>query len=210
MGSKYNKRNAKKRFYTESFTEKEQSIIALSVDVRNSTQMKSQIGNEKTIEVIKPFIEECFILLKNRGCFYNYIYAGDGIIAICNVNNNNENFTNVYHCAIDINSYIKNFKTWVNEMYNYGFNAGIGIAWDAETYIEKIKNMPGKINNVLYVGNSISKASKLSGITPKKVSNVTYNIAVTRNFYSKLIDDDKKDFKYKSKKFNFTNISWKE
>ncbi|WP_027063233.1 hypothetical protein [Mesoplasma seiffertii] len=204
----YNKKKAKDRYKTISFSDKKQSIIALSVDVRNSTKMKKDIGSEKTVEILKPFIEECFILMKKRNCFYNFIYAGDGIIAICNVNNDENNFANVYHCAKDINSFLKDFKIWVKNMYGFGFNAGIGIAWDDKTYIESIKNLPTKMNNILYTGDSISVASKLSGKRDKQLEK--YGIAITKKFYNKLRKKDTVDFKIKTEEICYTNVSWEE
>jgi len=72
--------------------------------------MYNILGAEKTIKIIKPFVEECYIILNARNIFDNFIYAGDGLIAVCYLNENNDLFDQVFDAAIDINCCIKDYQ----------------------------------------------------------------------------------------------------
>ncbi|AGM25867.1 hypothetical protein SSYRP_v1c02710 [Spiroplasma syrphidicola EA-1] len=212
MGSKYYREKARQRFKNKSFTNDSIELIALSIDIRRSTQMPFLLTKEETVEIVKPFIEECYILLQSRTIFNNFIYAGDGVIAVAHVNNNKDIFNETFDAAIDINTYLRDYRKWVKKMYNYHFDVGIGITYDNNTYREYIKNMPNSYNNVLYIGGAISKATKLSGITPKNIKGEKCYISASKEFRKFLSEENKRFIKLKNSKGTvyYSSTFWKE
>ena len=147
--------------------------ISLCVDIRKSTELHNNFPNKtKPAKIVATFISKCYVICKNQaGLFSNYIYAGDGLIAVAYRDNNVKAFEKTLNAAIKISEVIEEFKN----NYKNKFDAGIGIAFD-DTAEVKVKDLPTQYNNILYVGNSISVSSKICGCMPLK--NSKYNIPI--------------------------------
>jgi hypothetical protein len=104
--------------------------ISLCVDIRKSTKLHTEFA-DKTLsaKIVATFISKCYLVCNNSKTFNNYIYAGDGLIAVALSADNERAFQNVLDVAIEISKIIAIF----NETYSI-FNAGIGIAFDQTIY----------------------------------------------------------------------------
>lgn len=158
--------------------------IAISIDIRNSTNFHKKQGNENSSKIVASFISKCYVEMNKNNIFNNYIYAGDGIIGICYTDNNEKAFNNIFMIALKLKQIILE--------YDYFFKAGIGISF-GKTAIVQIKDLKTKFNNTLYTGDSVSIASKLCSSMPLKhvhYKEKTY-IAMSNSFYNNLSVENK-------------------
>jgi hypothetical protein len=168
------KNNLLNKFSQEDI--KQHDTISLCVDIRNSTRLHDKF-NDKALpaKIVATFISKCYLKCEDSKVFNNYIYAGDGLIAIALADNNKKAFKKVLDAAIAISDIIDEF----NKEYSI-FNAGIGIAFDKTVKI-KVKNLPKSFNNQLYVGDSVAISSKICSSLPLKNSKYPNAIYIGMN-----------------------------
>jgi len=169
-----------------------EECLAISIDIRNSTQLYEKYGIKKAAEIIAEFMDKCYVIMtKDNNFFSNIIYAGDGMIGVAYADDNKQAFDKMFEISLDLKKVILEYKD--------DFEAGIGMAY-GETAIIKVKNLRKDKNNTLYTGYSVAPAAKLCKLMPFQhieLDEKSY-IALSKEFYKKLSEANQ-DKCYKTK-----------
>lgn len=155
-------------------------VTAIFVDIRDSTKLFSN-KNEQTAKVVRAFTSEIIEILRDDSKFMEEIgIRGDCVYAIYDTPYNSD----VFKCAIKtfyINTLINMLNKMLRQKGIQEIKAGIGMATDQELII-KAGRMRSGINSKVWIGNAVTKASKLSSLGDKD--------DYPRLFYSKLSYDN--------------------
>ncbi|WHQ37522.1 hypothetical protein [Spiroplasma sp. SV19] len=192
----------------DNFTKKDithKETNSLCVDIRKSTKFHSNFSTKtEPAKIVASFISKCYLICNNKKLFSNYIYAGDGIIAIAYGNDNAKAFEKTLEVAIAISKVIENFKDSCKKV----FDAGIGIAFDNTTKV-KVKNLPIQYNNELYTGDSVAISSKICGSMPLRNNKykTSIYIGMSKRFANNLLEKFSNHCKKTSKKYIYLGDS---
>ncbi|MED3440148.1 adenylate cyclase [Bacillus subtilis] len=168
---------------------------AIFVDLRDSTTMFSGKKDVDIAKVIRGFTSEIIeILIKDTDDDMMEIgIRGDCVYAIYSTSTKEEIYDVAYR-SFYINTYMKMLNKLLNERRLPTIKAGIGLS-ARETLAVKAGRKSSGINNLVWIGESVAKASKLSDlgnkndIRPIVMSSVFYNnyidIAMEQNEKSK-------------------------
>ena len=158
-------------------------ISALFVDIRNSTELFADDDREQTAKIIRSFTSEIIEILRNDSLLREIGIRGDCVYAIYTTPKQ-ANLYEVHNKAAYVNSFI----TMLNRILcNHGLDtirAGIGLAV-GDDHIIKAGRKGVSINSTVWIGDAVSKASKLSGFGDK---NGISRIVMSSLFYSNLVD----------------------
>lgn len=155
-------------------------VTAIFVDIRDSTELFSN-KNEQTAKVVRVFTSEIIEILKDDDNFMKEIgIRGDCVYAIYDTPKKRD----VFKCTnktFYINTLINMLNKMLRQKGIQEIKAGIGMATDRELIIKAGKSGSG-INDKVWIGNAVTKASKLSSLGDKE--------GYPRLFYSKLSYDN--------------------
>jgi len=175
--------------------------ISMCIDIRNSTNFHKNFDDlEKPVKIISDFIEEVYKVAGN-GVNDKFLYAGDGIIFIHPLNDNEKNnkhykiFKKFLNAANEIEKIIKKY-----EKANSNFKAGIGIDFGKSIQVP-IKNIPDSEGRTpLYAGTPISRSTKICKSLPLIWKGKNRITGLNEEFYMKLDKNEKKKYKLTSSK----------
>lgn len=162
-----------------------EKCLAISIDIRNSTNFHKKYGIKKSAQIVSDFMAECSAKMTKQDKFFsNFIYAGDGIIGICYADDNEKAFDQMFEISLNIKKIIINYEKY--------FDAGIGMDY-GQTAIIKVKNVQKNKNNTLYTGDSVSTAAKFCKLMPfkNKIRNEKKYIGLSKEFYKQLSPNNK-------------------
>ncbi|MGL5988605.1 adenylate/guanylate cyclase domain-containing protein [Cetobacterium sp.] len=158
-------------------------VSSIFVDIRDSTTIFSKSDKEEVSKMIRAFTSEIIEILRGddnereigiRGDCVYCIYTTPLILDIVEI--------------MDKASWINTYMNMLNKLLkNKGFDqikAGIGVATNKELVVKAGRKDTG-INNKVWIGDAVSKASKLSGLGD------TYNtrrICITPTVYNNIIE----------------------
>ena len=176
-------------------------VTGIFIDIRNSASLFANEDKVIVSKIIKSFTSEVIEILRSSSlsCLEQGI-RGDCVYAVySSPNENNEDE------VLDMAYYINTLMNMLNKLYKekgyHPIKVGIGISTGQELIIKAgRKNVPTENENIdanaiVWVGEAVSKASKLSGYGNK---NGIETIVISTLTYQSISDDNKKFFaKYK-------------
>ena len=153
---------------------------AIFVDLRDSTSLFSNDDEVKIAKVIRGFTSEIIeILRKDVGvCLKEIGIRGDCVFAVYSTSTKEEVY-DLANRAFIINTYMKMLNKLLNERELPNIKAGIGLAVEKTLAVKAGRHSSG-INNLVWIGESVAKAAKLSdlgnkdGVSPIVMSDVFY------------------------------------
>lgn len=154
-------------------------VSAIFVDIRDSTKLFNNEDKEEVSKVIRAFTSEVIEILRNDDGLREIGIRGDCVYAIYSTPMQADTYE-VYNKTICINTLLN----MLNKLYSQrGLNpikAGIGMS-TAKELVVKAGRKGVNINNKVWIGSSVTKASKFSsqanknGIGPIAISSCTYS-----------------------------------
>ncbi|MGM2821199.1 adenylate/guanylate cyclase domain-containing protein [Bacillus cereus group sp. Bce001] len=161
---------------------------AIFVDLRDSTSLFSGENDVDIAKVIRGFTSEIIeILRKDTDNDLKEIgIRGDCVYAIYSTGKQLEIF-DIANRAFYINTYMKMLNKLLEERELPTIKAGIGLA-TTKTLAVKAGRKSSGISNLVWIGESVAKAAKLSDLGNK--NNIS-NIVMSRAFYTDYIEIQK-------------------
>lgn len=161
---------------------------AIFVDLRDSTTLFSGQNDVDIAKVIRGFTSEIIeILKKDAGNDLKEIgIRGDCVYAIYSAPMK-EDLYDIANRAFYVNTYMKMLNRLLQERKLPTIKAGIGLA-ATKTLAVKAGRKSSGINNLVWIGESVAKAAKLSDLGNK---NGISKIVMSGTFYSNYIEIQK-------------------
>lgn len=158
-------------------------ITSIFIDIRNSSELFSNEDKELMAKIIKCFTSEVIEILRIDDNLREIGIRGDCVYAIYTTQCTNDIYNILY-----MSFYINTFMSMLNGLlYNKGIqniSVGIGLS-TAEELVIKAGRKGAGINNKVWIGEAVSKASKLSSLGNKNWLN---SIILSNLLYSNTID----------------------
>lgn len=159
-------------------------IMAIFVDIRNSTELMSNKDQEYVAKVVRSFTSEVIEILRGDDRERELGIRGDCVYAIYTTPLKSDIYE-VFDKAVWVNTYI-NMLNKILTRRNLGkIRAGIGVAVGNDHVIKAGRKDTG-INSIVWMGDAVSKAAKLSSYGDK---NGYSRIFLSSIAYSNLIDE---------------------
>lgn len=141
-------------------------VTGLFVDIRESTKLFSEEDKNQVSKVIKSFTSEIIEILRLDDNLREIGIRGDCVYAIYATPQKDD----IYEIA-DKSFYVNTFMKMLNKLLEKrGYptvKVGIGIS-SAEELVVKAGRENVGINNLVWIGNAVTKASKFSGLGNKE------------------------------------------
>lgn len=158
---------------------------AIFVDLRDSTTLFSEDDEVKIAKVIRGFTSEIIeILRKDTDDYLKEIgIRGDCVFAVYSTPNKTDIY-DIADRAFYINTYMKMLNKLLDDRNLPNIKAGIGLA-AKKTLAVKAGRYSSGINNLVWIGESVSIAAKLSDLGNK---DSIKPIVMSETFYSNYIE----------------------
>lgn len=166
-------------------------VTAIFVDIRNSTELMAEDDQEHVAKVVRSFTSEIIEILRGDSAERELGIRGDCVYAVYSTPTKKSIAE-----ALDRAAYINTYINMLNELLvlrGYDrIHAGIGIATGHDHVIKAGRKDVG-INSLVWMGDAVSKASKLSAFGDKDgysrifISNTAYINAI--EIYKKRVPD---------------------
>lgn len=158
---------------------------AIFVDLRDSTSLFSGGDDVKIAKVIRSFTSEIIeILRKDAGDNLKEIgIRGDCVFAVYSAPTFQDDY-DIAMRAFYVNTYMKMLNKLLSKRNLPNIKAGIGLA-TANTLAVKAGRKSSGIHNLVWIGESVAKASKLSDLGNKNGVN---SIVMSENFYNSYME----------------------
>ncbi len=169
---------------------------AIFVDLRDSTNLFSKKDDVNIAKLIRGFTSEIIeILRKDTEDLMKEIgIRGDCVYAVYSTPSKSDIY-DISKRAAYINTYIKMLNKLLKDRGLSTIKAGIGLA-ASQTLAVKAGRKSSGINNLVWIGESVAKASKLSDLGNK---DGVGPIVMSHTFYTNYIEEElKKNLKAKS------------
>ncbi|MBE7106118.1 adenylate/guanylate cyclase domain-containing protein [Bacillus cereus] len=194
--------------YTNGFNVK---CCALFVDLRDSSTLPEVHQKKVLAKIYRSYISEIVAILNGYSNCKEINIVGDCVSATFGgqyISQVNETF----EAAAKINSLIQVLNYKLEKKGYTAIKAGIGLSWGRVLMIKAGYNGSG-INDVVYMGDAVNKASKMCS---KAMKEVQKPIVATQDFYNILKKDYKELFSassiynpyYSSKAVNVPMNDW--
>lgn len=163
-------------------------VTAVFVDIRNSTDLFSNNDKEKVSKIIRCFTSEIIEILRNDDKLREIGIRGDCVYAIYS----SPKMIDEYDIA-EKTFYINTFMKMLNKLLSRNdfstVDVGIGMSTAQELVVKAGRKGTG-INNKVWIGEAVTKASNLSGLANK----VNYKpIAFSESSYDNFIEQMTKE-----------------
>lgn len=160
-------------------------ITSIFVDIRNSTELFTNENQVVVAKIIKSFTSEIIEILRDDSNCEEIGIRGDCVYAVYSTPSQER----IYDIA-NKTFWINTLFSMLNELFkekNYPtIKAGIGISTDEELIIKAGRKGVG-INSKVWIGNAVTKASKLSSLANKgNVNSIAFSSCTYNNIIEKL------------------------
>lgn len=174
-------------------------VSSIFIDIRNSTELIENNSELKVAKVIRGFTSEIIeILRKDTDKLKEIGIRGDCVYAIYS-SPAQKDIYDLTDRAYYVNTYLKMLNSLLSKRNLPKITAGIGLA-TSQTLVVKAGRHSSGINNLVWIGESVSMACNLANIANKEIDD---SILLSRNFhynYSKYIEqyaqEEKKTLNY--------------
>ena len=150
-------------------------VTAIFVDIRNSTELFNEDDKEKVSKIIRCFTSEIIEILRDSDNLREIGIRGDCVYAIYTTPLKKDTYS-----IVEKTFYVNTLLKMLNKLYNNngwdGISAGIGISTARELVVKAGRKGIG-INNKVWIGDAVTKASNLSSLG----SNGTYKSIILSN-----------------------------
>lgn len=143
-------------------------VGAIFVDIRNSSNLFSNEDKEKVSKVIRAFTSEIIEILRQGDILREIGIRGDCVYAIYTTPYKNDVYE-LFNKSSFVNTYMKMLNMLLEENDLPTINAGIGLSMANELVVKAGRKGVG-INNAVWIGKAVTKASNLSSLGNKNFS----------------------------------------
>jgi class 3 adenylate cyclase len=157
-------------------------VTGIFVDIRNSSKLFSNGDKELISKMIRSFTSEVIEILRKDSNLREIGIRGDCVYGIFTTPTN-EDVDNVAQKSFWINTFIKMLNKLLSGKGFPEIQVGIGVSTDKELVVKAGRKGVG-INNSVWIGDAVTKASNLSSLGNKKgyrtilISEFTYNCMI--------------------------------
>ena len=163
-------------------------VTGIFVDIRNSTDLFAEQNQTMVAKIIKSFSSEVIEILRDSNYCNEIGIRGDCVYAVYSTPKQNDTYE-ITDKAFWINTLLKMLNKLFEEKKYLKITAGIGISTAEELVIKAGRKGVG-INSKVWIGDAVTKASKLSSLSNK---NNIGPIAMSDCTYFNMIELLKKD-----------------
>jgi len=179
-------------------------VTAIFVDIRDSTTLFSEGDKEKMAKIIRSFTSEIIDILNNDKNKREIGIRGDCVYAIYTT----PTPADIYELSfktIYVNTYMKMLNKLLKQKKLPTISVGIGMATAQELVVKAGRKHSG-INNQVWIGNAVTKASKLSSIGNKNgLGPIVFSEASYINFVNEYNKKHSKDIKEHFTEYKYNN-----
>ncbi|MDN5082977.1 adenylate/guanylate cyclase domain-containing protein [Aliarcobacter butzleri] len=140
-------------------------VTAIFVDIRNSTDLFSKGNKEIVSKMIRSFTSEIIEILRNDDNLREIGIRGDCVYAIYATPNKQDDLE-IINKSFYINTFMKMLNKLLVEKGFTTISVGIGISTAQELVVKAGRKDVG-INNSVWIGDAVTKASNLSSLGNK-------------------------------------------
>lgn len=159
-------------------------IMAIFVDIRNSTALMDDDDQEYVAKVVRSFTSEIIEILRGDDRLREIGIRGDCVYAVYTTPKKSD-ICEVFDGAVYVNTYLNMLNKILGRHGYPPIKAGIGIAIGDDHIIKAGRKGVG-INATVWMGKAVSEASKLSGYGEKEVGS---RIVLSGLTFTNLIDE---------------------
>ena len=160
-------------------------VTAIFVDIRDSTTLCAEGNKSKVSKIIRSFTSEVIEILRNDVNLREIGIRGDCVYAIYTSPTKNEEFE-MANKTFYINTYMKMLNQLLYEKNYPILKVGIGMS-TAQELVIKAGRKNVDINNLVWIGDAVTKASNLSSLGNKNgYPTIMYSNSSYINFISQL------------------------
>lgn len=159
-------------------------VTGLFIDIRNSSELFSKEDKEIVSKIIRSFTSEIIEILRKEENLREIGIRGDCVYAIYTTPYKND-ILEVSEMAFYVNTYMKMLQELLLERRLPTISVGIGISTSKELVIKAGRKGVG-INNSVWIGDAVTKASNLSSLGNK---NGYRSMVFSSSTYINIIDE---------------------
>lgn len=164
-------------------------VTGVFVDIRDSSSLFSDGDKEKVSKVIRCFTSEIIEILRNDDNLREIGIRGDCVYSIYTTPHQSD----IYELAdktIYVNTYMKMLNKLLEDKNYPTISVGIGMA-SAKELIVKAGRKDVGINNKVWIGDAVAKASNLSSLGNKNgINSLVYSNCSYSNFIDAMIEEN--------------------
>lgn len=164
-------------------------VTGIFVDIRDSSTLFSEGDKEKVSKIIRSFTSEIIEILRNDDNLREIGIRGDCVYAIYTTPDKSD-ILEIADKSFYINTYMKMLNKLLENKKFPKISVGIGVSTSKELVVKAGRKDVG-INNMVWIGDAVTKASNLSslgnknGLNPIVFSQLSYD-----NFIEQLVKND--------------------
>lgn len=169
-------------------------VSAIFVDIRDSTKLFSDEDKEKVSKIIRCFTSEIIEILRNDDNEREIGIRGDCVYAIYTTPSKDDEYE-IADKSFWVNTYLNMLNKMLSNKNYPEISAGIGVA-TAQELVVKAGRKNTHINNKVWIGEAVTKASNLSSLGNKNgIKSLVFSSSSYSNFIEKLIKIDGEEAK---------------
>ncbi|EYT94477.1 adenylate/guanylate cyclase domain-containing protein [Enterococcus mundtii] len=163
-------------------------VSSIFIDIRNSTELIEKNSELNVAKVIRGFTSEIIeILRRDTDKLKEIGIRGDCVYAIYS-SPKQKDIYDLADRAYYINTYLKMLNSLLSKRHLPEITAGIGLA-TSQTLVVKAGRHSSGINNLVWIGESVSMACNLANIANKEIDNPILLSSMFYHNYSKYIEE---------------------
>ena len=162
-------------------------VTAVFVDIRKSTELFTEENKEMVSKIIRSFTSEIIEILKQGDNLREIGIRGDCVYAIYTTPSK-EAVYEISEKTFFVNTYIKMLNELLRKRGFPEIKVGIGMATAQELVVKAGRKGTG-INNKVWIGNAVTRASNLSALGNKNGNkSLVFSASSYNNFINELQD----------------------
>ncbi|ALQ39721.1 adenylate cyclase [Fusobacterium hwasookii ChDC F174] len=165
-------------------------VSAIFVDIRESSKLFTDDDKEKVAKIIRSFTSEIIEILKKDDNLREIGIRGDCVYAIYTTPSQ-EDIYKIAEKTFFINTFMKMLNKLLEKKYYPTIKVGIGMS-TAKELVVKAGRKNASINNKVWIGDAVTKASNLSSLGNKDgVSPIVFSELSYTKFIEQLVENNK-------------------
>lgn len=166
-------------------------VTALFVDIRDSSTLFSDGDREKVSKIIRSFTSETIEILKDLDILREIGIRGDCVYAIYTTPDKNDDIA-IVKKAFCINTFMRMLNRLLEDKNFPTIKIGLGIA-TAQELVVKAGRKGANINNLVWIGDAVTKASNLSSLGNKGCRTIVMSSSIYDNIIDLLVKENGAD-----------------
>lgn len=163
-------------------------VSAIFIDIRKSTELFTNNKKTTVSKVIRSFTSEAIEILRRDDNLREIGIRGDCVYGIYTTPTKDDKYK-IFEYATCINTFMNMINKILSKKKMPTIKVGIGVATSKELVVKAGRKESG-INNLVWIGDAVSYASKLSNIANRDEYETKYysSIIATKEFINNIID----------------------